>query len=66
MKKHLMRLALITKHIMDANKMDALKAHDRLANHLIRSFGDLASHKLKEIQDAIDDHNEKHGLRNAA
>ena len=43
-----------------------IKALERLSLHLIRNFGALASHKLKEIQDAIDDHNEKHGIRSAA
>jgi hypothetical protein len=69
MKKHLMRLALITKHIMDANKMDALKAHDRLVRHLLEWKGRNALDALdvfKEIKGAIDEYNAKIGLKNAA
>jgi len=46
--------------------VDALKAHERLARHLIKEFGDKASHALNDINNAIFDHNEKHGLRSAA
>ena len=48
--------------------MDTLqiKALDRLALHLIECSGDLASHKMKAIQCALDDHNEKYGLKNVA
>ena len=48
--------------------MDTLqiKALDRLARHLIECSGDLASHKMKAIQCALDDHNEKHDMKAAA
>jgi hypothetical protein len=46
--------------------VDALKANDRLAKHLLKEFGDKASHAINDINNAIFDHNEKHGLRNAA
>lgn len=38
----------------------------RLVRHLLNEFGYKASHAMVDIQNAISDHNEKHGMGIAA